>query len=321
MSMNNCKVSVIVPVYNRAKEVHRCIDALFNQTCLKNLFEIIIVDDYSTDNLKEVVCRYKDVKYVLNELEFGLPAARNMGLKEAKGEIVIFLDDDAIIEADYIVNVMKIFERYGNVGGVTGKLNDAEVHEAKQGIFGAIMAAYAKIFGISGFFVNLEGIGKVHNTGFISANFEKVEEIIEVQWLSGCNMCYSKKAVEEVGLFDNRYAGHAYYEDADFSYRVYKKGYKLYATPHALVEHLASPAGRKKLSTIKYYQLVNNSLFFLKNVYEGDKIRYIQHILAHLSLMLPVFVYSVYDRYPAMLISYLKAEKTVLARIITGLKD
>jgi len=285
------------------------------------MFEIIIIDDYSTDNLKEEISKYKDVRYFLNEFDFGLPAARNTGLKKARGDIIIFLDDDAIPENDYIQNVVKIFQTYENAGGVTGKLKNVAVQEIKKGILGRIMKRYASFFGISGFFINLDGVGEVLSTGFTSSNFEKVDEIMEVKWLSGCNMCYSRKAAEETGLFDNKYTGHAYYEDADFSYRVYKKGYKLYATPHAQVEHLVSPISRKKLSTIKYYQLINSNRFFLKNIYEGNKIKYLKHILAHLSLLLPVFVYSVYDRYPAMLISYLKAEKTVLSRIITGLKD
>lgn len=320
MALKNYYVSVIVPVYNRAKDIHRCISALFSQTYPKDMFEIIIVDDYSTDNLKEEVSGYKNVKYVLNELEFGLPAARNMGLKEAKGNIIIFLDDDAIPENDYIQNVVKIFQTHESVGGVTGKLKNVAVQEIKKGILGRIMKHYARFFGISGFFVNLDGVGEILSTGFTTSNFEKVDKIMEVRWLSGCNMSYSRETVEKTGLFDNKYSGHAYHEDADFSYRAYKKGYKLYATPHALVEHLVSPASRKKLSAIKYYQLINNNRFFLKNVYEGDKVKYLKHILAHLSLMLPVFAYSVYERHPAMLISYLSAEKTVLSRIITGLK-
>ena len=137
--MNRHYVSVIVPVYNRANQIHRCLNVIFNQTYPKKKIEILVVDDYSTDDLEEVVKEYPRVRYVLNELDFGLSAARNMGLKEAKGEIIIFLDDDAIVEKDYIESVVKIFQSYENVGGVTGKLKNVAVQDIKKGFFGKIM--------------------------------------------------------------------------------------------------------------------------------------------------------------------------------------
>ena len=95
--MSDPFVSIIVPVYNRASEVHKCIDALVEQNYPKEQYEIIVVDDYSTDELKSVVEKYPNVQYVLNKLEFSLPGARNMGLSIAKGDIIVFLDDDAIV--------------------------------------------------------------------------------------------------------------------------------------------------------------------------------------------------------------------------------
>jgi GT2 family glycosyltransferase len=321
MTKNNCIVSVIVPVYNRAKEVHRCLEALLNQTFSGKNIEILVVDDYSTDKLQQVIEKYPRVKYVMNELEFSLPAARNMGLRKAKGDIIIFLDDDALIEKYYIEKIVEVFQEYDNVGGVTGKLKNVEIQDLKKGIFGKIMKIYSRIFGLSGFFINQDGVGEVLSTGFTTSNFEKIDEMTEVKWLSGCNMCYSRKAIEDVGLFDSNYSGHSYHEDSDFSYRIYKKGYKLYATPYALVEHLVSSVSRKKLSRIKYYQLIHNNRFFLKNVYTGSKIQYIRHLIAHVSLFLPVFLYSLYDKDPGLLLNYFKAEKVILKRLIKGLNS
>jgi GT2 family glycosyltransferase len=319
--MNDYYVSVIVPVYNRANEINRCLDALINQTYPEELFEIIVVDDYSTDDLKAAVKKYPKAKYVLNELEFSLPAARNMGLREANGIIILFLDDDTIVERDFIDNIVKVFENNENVGGVTGLQRNVMVQSIKKGIFGKLMYFYAKFFGISGFFANQKGVGKVLQTGFIVANFDEVDSLTEVEWLSGCNMAYSRKAIDDTGLFDPKYDGHSYHEDSDFSYRVFKKGYKLQATPDAAVEHLVSSVARVKLGRIKYYQLIHNDRFFIKNIYDGSKIRYIRHLIAHLALFLPVFSYSLIDRNLQLFINYLKAEKTVLSRVFTGLED
>lgn len=317
--MKDYFVSVIVPVYNRAKGVHICLDALETQTYPVESYEILVVDDYSKDELEKEVAKHKRARYIMNTMEFGLPAARNMGIKEAKGDILIFLDDDAIVEKDYIEGIVEVYKENENTGGVTGRLKSVIIQDVKKGSLGKIMEVYAKIFGISGFFANQEGIGEVLDSGFITSNFHQQQEIMKVKWLSGCNMSYLKEAIDATGFFDNDYSGHAYFEDADFSYRVHEKGYELFATPYAVVDHLVTPVSREKLSHVKYYQLVNNNRFFLKNVYCGKKMRYLKHLIAHLSLFFPVLAYSIYEKNMDMIKSYLRAEKVVLTRFFRGM--
>lgn len=304
--MKNPLVSVIIPVYNRADVVKGCLDSLKKQTYPKDRMEIIIADDGSIDNIEGVAKEY-EVKLVTHEHK-GLPATRNLGMKNAIGEIIVFFDDDTIVHKDWIKNVVEVYEKYDNVGGVTGKIKNVHFQEIKKGVFGKIMKIYAKIFGISGFFVMQDGIGKVLPTGFTITNFHEVDHEQKVQILSGCNMSYSKKAIEEVGYFDNEYIGNAYYEDPDFSYRVYKEGFDLFAIPNAEVDHLVTPISREKLHKLKYYQLVNQKRFFHENVYEGSWIRRLKNILAHVSLFSPVLMYSILIRDFRLFKSYIKAE-------------
>ncbi len=88
------KVSVIIPTYNRAKLLPRAVNSVLNQT-FKD-FELIIVDDASTDNTEEVVKTFKDsrIKYIKHRINKGGAAARNTGIKASKGEYIAFLDDD-----------------------------------------------------------------------------------------------------------------------------------------------------------------------------------------------------------------------------------
>lgn len=315
--MNDPFVSVIVCVYNRASEVHKCLDALLEQTYFN--YEILVVDDYSEDDLEGALAKYPDLHYVKNTLEFSLPAARNMGIEESKGDILIFLDDDAIVERDYIEKIVGVFKDNPAVGGATGRLKSVIVQDIKKGPLGALMSTYVKLFGISGFFANQEGIGQVLDSGFITSNFEQHTELTTVQWISGCNQCYSREAIEKAGGFDSGYVGHAYYEDADMSYRVYKAGFDLYAVPDAVVDHQVTPVSREKLSRVKYFQLIHVNRFFLKNVYQGSKIRYLKHLVAHLALSFPVLGYSIIGRDPGLLANYIKAELVVLKRIFTGI--
>lgn len=97
--MNRPMVSVIVPIYNVEKYIHRCIDSIINQT-LKNI-EIILVDDQSPDNCPEICEEYakrdKRIK-VIHKMNEGLGLARNSGLDVATGEYVAFIDSDDFLE-------------------------------------------------------------------------------------------------------------------------------------------------------------------------------------------------------------------------------
>lgn len=92
--INNPKVSVIIPTHNRAILVDRAINSVLAQTYRD--FELIIVDDGSTDNTEKVVKSFKDtrIRFFRHEHNEGAPAARNTGIKMARGEYVTFLDSD-----------------------------------------------------------------------------------------------------------------------------------------------------------------------------------------------------------------------------------
>lgn len=87
-------VSVVIPTYNRAYCIERAIRSVINQSY--NNLEIIVVDDASTDNTKELVSRIQDrrIKYISHSQRLGASAARNTGIKMAKGDFVAFLDSD-----------------------------------------------------------------------------------------------------------------------------------------------------------------------------------------------------------------------------------
>ena len=101
------KVSVVIPCYNVEEYVGKAIESVFNQT-FKD-YEIIVVDDASTDKSSEIVeqmnARY-DVRYVRNEENLGIGGARTRGVKEAKGEYLCFLSADDLFTPNYLENMM-----------------------------------------------------------------------------------------------------------------------------------------------------------------------------------------------------------------------
>lgn len=87
-------ISVIIPTYNRGYIINRAIDSVISQT-FKNI-EIIIVDDNSNDNTKNLIVSYKDsrIRYLKHNINMGAQAARNTGIKNSKGDYIAFLDSD-----------------------------------------------------------------------------------------------------------------------------------------------------------------------------------------------------------------------------------
>jgi glycosyltransferase involved in cell wall biosynthesis len=98
------KLSVVVPFYNAEKYIEDCIRALLSQNFPENDYEIIMVDNNSSDNSAEIVARYPLI-HLLSEDKQGAYAARNRGISEAKGEIIAFTDPDCLPSADWLQNI------------------------------------------------------------------------------------------------------------------------------------------------------------------------------------------------------------------------
>lgn len=99
-------ISVIVPVYNAEKFLHYCIDSILNQ--IFNDFELILVDDGSTDNSGKICDEYagKDARAkVIHKQNGGVSSARNAGIEAAKGEYICFVDSDDYLEKDYLFSL------------------------------------------------------------------------------------------------------------------------------------------------------------------------------------------------------------------------
>ena len=91
---NNPIVSIVVPTYNRAIFLKKAIDSVLKQTY--SYLELVIVDDYSTDNTEEMVSKYLDkrIKYLKNKSNGIIASSRNMGIRASTGEWIAFLDSD-----------------------------------------------------------------------------------------------------------------------------------------------------------------------------------------------------------------------------------
>lgn len=110
-------VSIIIPVYNEEKDIKDVLDSITKQTYPQEKIETIVIDDKSTDKTVEIAKKYP-VKIIKGKHE-GVGAARNLGIKNSKGEIIFFVDADQVLDKNYVKEMVNIF-RDKNVAGASG---------------------------------------------------------------------------------------------------------------------------------------------------------------------------------------------------------
>ena len=243
-------ISIVLATYRREEMLCRTLEALIEQPYPH--FEVIVVDQ-SHEHLpptKEFLQKLADCGkirlYTLSKPS--LPGARNYGISKAKGEIILFVDDDVDPSPNLLTAHASQYTS-PEIGGVAGRRTyppDSQLYEDDSPI----------------------GTIKL-NTDHIS-NFSSNLPLDSVDWASGCNMSFRKSALVEIGGFDVNFIGSAVYEDVDVCYRLRNQGHRIVFSPEAHLVPLVAPSGgcgnRTRNSTY-YYSFFHNSLLFtLKNL-------------------------------------------------------
>lgn len=203
------RFSVIVPVYNRIDEVQDLLESLAHQSDI-DAFEVIIVEDGSTEPCHEVAESYKgkiDVKYFYKENE-GRSIARNYGLERAAGDYFVFFDSDCVIPADYFATLSRCLDEtpLDCFGGPDAA---HESFTTTQKAINHAMTSFLTTGGIRG--------GKVQLEKFVPRTF---------------NMGYSRAVYDNVGGFREMFS-----EDIDMSTRIRQAGFSIGLLRDAYVYH------------------------------------------------------------------------------------
>lgn len=206
-------VSVVVGIRNEEKFIEECIESLLNLDYPKDSYEIIIVDGMSTDRTREIVQRYP-VKLLLNERK-NVAAARNLGVENARGELVAFTDGDCKVDPSWLKILAKELQNSPNDVVCLGGPN---LIFDTDPVFGRVVGYSQETFLGSGGSAQSKNSTKKHY----------------VNSLPNCNAMYKKKVIQEVNGFDERFIVG---QDGDLNYRINKKGHKFLYVPEAQVMH------------------------------------------------------------------------------------
>jgi len=191
------KVSIIIPVYNESKNIKKCLKQVYASNYPKELYEIIVIDDGSTDNTIKIVKSFKNIR-LFQTAHKGKTVALNYGIKYAKYEIIMLLDADTMLNSDALGKLVAPFKEK-TVGATIGTYNVSN----RQNLLTA--------------FQTIEySYNNLVRMGFSRLFHDSV-------WFYGAMSCYRKSVLENIGYIHSDILA----EDMDIAIRLQNKGYNI----------------------------------------------------------------------------------------------
>lgn len=207
--------------------------------------EVFVVDNNSVDGSMQMVKqKFPWVIAIENKENLGFSKANNQAIRNSKGEYVLLLNPDTVVQDDTFDKVIDFMDHHPKAGGLGVKMLDGKgnfLPESKRGLPTPDVAFY-KIFGLSRLLPKSKTFGRYH-LGFLDNN-----KTHQVEILSGAFMLMRKETLNKTGLLDEDYF--MYGEDIDLSYRILKAGYKNYYFPHTRIIHYKGESTKK--SSVNY---------------------------------------------------------------------
>ena len=214
--MSEFHLSVIINTYNRAYHLKRVLDCLARQ--IYDEFEVIVVNGPSTDETDEILNFYTDAIRIEKCPEVNLSVSRNIGIAASAGEIVVFIDDDAVPgDRMWLEKLCQPFQdpQVAAAGGQVFRMDG--IQEFSRGVF------------------NKYGENDPTNENGYEQDIKTGNAINGVM---GCNCAFRRSVLANVGGFDEFYT--YFLEETDLCYRIAKNGYKVVHTDDAVVRHEAA---------------------------------------------------------------------------------
>ena len=241
------KVSIIIPVYNQEKYTLACIQSIIENTDRDIPYEIIVMDDNSPDPAAREIRHYlQNITFVVNDENCGFLKNCNRGAAFAKGEYMLFLNNDTNVQPQWLSSLVELIESSDDIGMVGSRL---VYPSGRQQEAGGIVWKDA-----SGW-----NFGRLDDPNKPEYNYVK-----EADYLTGAAMMVRTSLWKAIGGFDNRYVP-AYYEDTDLAFEARKRGYRTLYQPKSIVVHYEGISNGTDIGAgIKQHQVSNQKKFYNK---------------------------------------------------------
>ena len=276
------KLSVIIVNYNVKHFLEQCLQSVHK--AIKNIdAEVFVVDNNSVDQSVELVKdKFPFVKLIINKENTGFSVANNQAIRVSKGEYVLLLNPDTIVEEDTFEKCISFMDSKPNAGAIGVKMVDGKgkfLPESKRSLPTPAVAFY-KIFGLSSLFPKSKRFGAYH------LSYLAEDEVNEADILAGAYMFMRKEALDKVGLLDETFF--MYGEDIDLSHRIIQGGYKNYYFPETRIIHYKGESTKK--GSLNYVFLFYKAMIiFAKKHFSGSNAS-VFTLLINLAIYLRAFI-------------------------------
>jgi GT2 family glycosyltransferase len=271
-------ISVIIPTYQREAVLCDTLASVLAQDY--PTYDVIVVDQTQTHLPDTQTCLeqlQRSGSITLYRVPWAsLPAARNLGIEQSAGDVVLFIDDDVVLPTGYLYAHAQVFQQRPDVGAVAGRVFDRMKLAENQDLAIEYLPPEAMDPGIAWYHIDL-----VHTT--------QPQQVLTAR---GCNMSFRRDLFTRHGLrFDERFQGSAVREESDFCLHIRKTGYIIWYEPAAHLVHLGEETGgchdittRSLNYQLNFYH--NHFLLGMKNLTLGQNLRlcvklFDCHVLGH----------------------------------------
>jgi len=238
---NNPLVSVIIVNYNGKTYLEKCLESLMKIN-YKN-YEIILVDNNSTDTSIEFVKNtYPSITIIKLNDNYGFAEPNNIGAKNAKGDYLLFLNNDTEVNADFIGEMIKVLKQ-----------------DPKIAICQSLLLKPNGDVDSSGDFIDT--LGRAYGSK------NKVNEVKKILSARGASMMVRKDSFWDLGGFDKKFF--ASFEDVDLGWRAWIWGYKIVLVPNSIVYHKGGQTVKQYFSEVRFHGVKNSLIIRLTNFETG----------------------------------------------------
>jgi len=245
-------VSVIIPTYNRAADIVKCVRSVLNST-MKNI-EVIVVDNASTDNTIEklkIFSHDSRFKLIKSQINLGAGGGRNRGARDAHGKYLLFVDSDNVIDSKMIEYLVDFFDNSSDCGMV-GPLMLIESNRKIIWTYFADINMYTSQ-------------AKYKGTG--EKNIGQFPKVVPVGHLPNCFMVKNRE-FKKVGGFEEKYI--IIYEEADLAEKIKRLGKKIFLFSKAITYHAVELSKREDKNDYGFrsperaFLMARNRVYFMK---------------------------------------------------------
>lgn len=257
------KLSIIIVNYNVKHYLEQCLVSV--SKALNGIdSEIIVVDNNSSDGSQQMLAQnFSHIQNILNIENFGFSKANNQALKIAKGEYVLLLNPDTLVENNTFLKAIHFMDSHPDAGGLGVKMINGKgeyLPESKRG-FPTPATAFFRFSGLA----RIRSKSKKYNKYHLG-NLDP-DKTHQIEVLAGAFMFLRKSVLDKIGFLDEAFF--MYGEDIDLSYRITKAGFKNYYFPETRIIHYKGESTKK--SSVNYVLVFYKAMLIFANKHFSKK--------------------------------------------------